>query len=147
MFQLACDGGEPSGCLELGRAYEAGRGAPHDDARAAAIYRRGCDGGNQAMCMALAALYEVGHGVAQDAARAAELYRAACPSEPHACTALARRHGGRRGVARDDKLAARCTARRAIAATAPAASSSPRPCSTGRHGARPRPAAARVHRR
>ena len=102
---LACNGGEPSGCLELGRAYEAGRGVPRDDGRAVAIYRRGCDGGSQAMCVALAALYDAGHGIAQDTARAAELYRAACPSEPRACTALARATATGRGVVRDDKQA------------------------------------------
>ena len=50
LFQSACDGAEPRGCLNLGRLYETGKGVARDPAAALVLYRKGCSLGNAQAC-------------------------------------------------------------------------------------------------
>lgn len=55
-LRKACDGGDTSGCVDLGVMYENGRGVAADVVQAQTLYRKGCDGGNRMGCDDLAKL-------------------------------------------------------------------------------------------
>jgi hypothetical protein len=78
LFQKACDGGEPTGCVDLGWAYSAGLGVPKDYAASAASFGKACTGTVAAGCLGLGQLYRDGKGVPQSSKRAAELFKKAC---------------------------------------------------------------------
>ena len=50
LFQSACDGAEPRGCLNLGQLYEAGKGVAKDSAAALTLYRKACGLGHVRAC-------------------------------------------------------------------------------------------------
>jgi hypothetical protein len=50
LWLRACDGGDVTACVELGKVYAAGRGVRVDRERAAALYKRACDAGFQMGC-------------------------------------------------------------------------------------------------
>ena len=56
LLRKACDGGDTSGCVDLGAMYENGRGVAADIGEAQNFYRKGCDGGNRVGCDDLAQL-------------------------------------------------------------------------------------------
>jgi TPR repeat protein len=79
MLRTACiDQREASGCLQLARAHESGRGAPQDFGRAASYYRRACDGRIGEGCYNLALAYERGAGVFRSTQEAAQYRERAC---------------------------------------------------------------------
>jgi TPR repeat protein len=88
-----CSKGHPAACLEAGRLYEYGHGAPADTARAYQAYDRSCTLGYAGGCYNAALLLESGHGVQKDVVRAQKLYAAVCEL------------GGRTACARRDALA------------------------------------------
>jgi TPR repeat protein len=48
--QMACDGGIPQGCFNLGTMFTYGIGVRSDSARAAALFRQACDAGLVEAC-------------------------------------------------------------------------------------------------
>jgi TPR repeat protein len=112
LYVAACDGGDSSGCYNVGLMYEKGRGVDADLATAAAAYEEGCHGESRKACTNLGFLYDHGHGVAASDARAAAFYEQGCradacgPSDATGCLDLGRMHRDGRGVPRDDVRAA-----------------------------------------
>lgn len=53
LFQRACDGNNPSGCLNLAIAYDTGDGVVADRSKARTFYQRACDGGQASACKAI----------------------------------------------------------------------------------------------
>ncbi|MDY3672983.1 MAG: tetratricopeptide repeat protein, partial [Campylobacter sp.] len=45
-FKKACDGGDMSGCYNLGIMYASGNGVEKDLGKAAELYKKVCDGGD-----------------------------------------------------------------------------------------------------
>jgi len=78
LFEKACTLRVQGGCLGKGPAYEHGRGAPIDEAKAVAIYKKICAAGGTAGCASLGNLYLDGRGVAQDQARGIRVLEDAC---------------------------------------------------------------------
>ena len=53
LFTKACDGGEMSGCNNLGYMYDEALGVTQDYTRARQLYTKACDGGNDTACQTL----------------------------------------------------------------------------------------------
>ncbi len=101
MFRRLCAEGT-FGCLELGRAYEEGRGVTKDPSMSPSLFSRACDAGLTEGCLELGRLHETGVAVPENLTRAAELYQKACRAgDCRGCDALAGLMIAGRGVARD----------------------------------------------
>jgi TPR repeat protein len=74
----ACDGGDASGCSNLGNMYYKGDGVEQNKGLAEQLFSKACDGGGASGCSNLGNMYYKGDGVRQDKARAEELYSKAC---------------------------------------------------------------------
>jgi hypothetical protein len=89
--QKACEGGDPSGCNNLGEMYEVGAFVPKDLARAVVFYRKGCERGDAIGCRNLGSHYEQGAGTPADKTKALEAYKLGCNREDQpSCNALKR---------------------------------------------------------
>lgn len=98
----ACDGGNLSACVQLGKMYQFGQGVGPDNAQALALYRTACDGGDLAGCDSLGLMYKHGQGVGTDDAQAVALYRKACDGgDLTACNNLGNEYDRGRGVTLD----------------------------------------------
>jgi uncharacterized protein len=96
-----------SSCLEIGEAYEAGKGIPKDAAHAARAYRKACDGGAAAGCTHLGDAYAAGLGVAPDLTAAADLYHKGCDGgDPMGCNHFGHALTYGKGVPKDYDRAA-----------------------------------------
>ena len=78
LFTKACDGGDASGCYNLGIMYDNGQGVKQDYHQAAKLWTKACDGGHASGCYNLGSMYAKGEGVKQDKQKAKELYGKAC---------------------------------------------------------------------
>ncbi|MEE2732505.1 MAG: tetratricopeptide repeat protein [Pseudomonadota bacterium] len=78
LWGKACDGGDSSGCTNLGLLYSHGQGVDKNLHRSAQLYSLGCDGGDPSACNNLAGLYSRGDGVVLALNKAIELYQQAC---------------------------------------------------------------------
>lgn len=74
-FQQACNGGNLSGCQDLGVLYAQGQGVARDYVKAGKLFKQACDGGEMNGCENLGDLYKFNLG---DLNRARELYNQAC---------------------------------------------------------------------
>jgi YD repeat-containing protein len=82
-----CDHGEMRSCTTLGSMFATGANAPHDGARARALYQRACDAGNPLGCYGLGLAYAQGTGGPRDVRKAADIFQRACSDTmPEACT-------------------------------------------------------------
>ena len=89
LYSLACDGGNMTGCYNLGVQYANGLGFPEDDREANRLYKLACNGGNMSGCYNQGRQYATGEGVTQDDREANRLYRIACDGgENWGCSAL-----------------------------------------------------------
>ncbi len=77
-WREACDGGNASGCTNLGVLYRNGEGVAQDYVEAQRLYRIGCDGGDAQGCSNLGYLHLSGYGVPQNYAEALRLYWKGC---------------------------------------------------------------------
>ncbi|MCH9651372.1 MAG: SEL1-like repeat protein [Deltaproteobacteria bacterium] len=103
-----CLSGEPARCVDLGYAYDTGRGVPTDHAEAARLYKLACDGGEPKGCTNLAGLLRKGQGVPQSYSEAARLDRLGCDANYHrACTNLGYLYSQGWGVPQSDREAVR----------------------------------------
>jgi TPR repeat protein len=101
----------------VGSAFRLADGGVDRPAIAAELDRQ-CVGGNLEACRNLGILYQSGTGVAANPARAAALFAQACNGNNlAACNHLALALSEGMGIARDAPEAARCSRRRATAAT------------------------------
>ena len=112
LYVKGCDGGDPSGCYNVGLMYEKGRGVAVDLEVAFAAYVEGCEGRFPKACENLALLYQDGRGVKASATRAVEFHRRACPGDPEesdaaACVNLAEALQSGTTVPADPKAAAK----------------------------------------
>jgi TPR repeat protein len=97
-----CDGGDMSGCAELGWSYRQGEVVPQDNEKARSLFQRGCDGGFPYACWSLGDLYKDGVGVAKDDRQAFALYKKACDEgEKAACDTVGLCYEKGKGVAQD----------------------------------------------
>lgn len=105
-FRTACDVGDPEGCANLGRMYDAGRGVAVDRAKARSFFATACDGGAWAGCTYLGLAAAKGEGTTKDEARAVAYYTQGCTGG-HAmgCGLLGTALAAGRGVARDEARA------------------------------------------
>jgi len=78
LFQKACDGGEATGCHNLGFLYADGQGVKQDYQKAAELFKKACDGKVALGCSNLGFLYENGQGVKQNFSTAKQYYGKAC---------------------------------------------------------------------
>lgn len=74
----ACDGGDMSGCFNLGAMYDNGEGVKQDDFKAVKLYTKACDSGVIRGCHYLGLKYVKGEGVKQSNSKAKELFAKAC---------------------------------------------------------------------
>jgi TPR repeat protein len=72
--QKACDGGDATGCYNLGLRYENGKGQPRDEDKAAQLYQRACDGGAATACFNLGRMYDYEGGDSEGGTWAAKAY-------------------------------------------------------------------------
>lgn len=87
---------------KLGLAYELGRGAGRDDAKASSLYEAAARGGHVKAMFAYAISLDEGRGLQRDAARAVEWFQhAAAKGSAKAQFSLGIRFAEGRGVARD----------------------------------------------
>ncbi len=70
LYKKACDGGESSGCINLGIMYDKGKGVKQDYLTAAKLYKKACNGGDAFGCYNLGLLYVYGRGVKQNKIKA-----------------------------------------------------------------------------
>jgi hypothetical protein len=105
-----CAAGYGWACGRAGWAFHKGEGAPEDDMRAHALFRRGCEGAltrNEWACGMAGILYVEGHGVPADPAEGARWLTRGCePADPkradeQACNRLGQLLAEGRGVAKD----------------------------------------------
>ncbi len=102
LYQFGCDGGNTTGCTNLGVMYERGQGVSQNYDRALELYRQGCDGGHAGGCTNIGYMYEKGKGVSQDYGMAAELYKQACDGGyPNGCTNLGYMYRDGQGVSQN----------------------------------------------
>ena len=78
LFNKACEGGNATGCNNLGLMYDNGQGVKQDYHQAVKLYTKACEGGNAAGCSNLGLMYANGQGVKQDYHQAKELFGKAC---------------------------------------------------------------------
>ena len=78
LFQKACDGGDASGCSDLGVLYANGQGVKQDYFKAVELYQKACDGGHASGFYNLGVSYANGQGVKQDKSKAKQLFGKAC---------------------------------------------------------------------
>ena len=57
LYKKACDGGNMSGCGNLGFMYEYGNGVEKNEQKAAELYKKACDGGDMNGCRNLDIIY------------------------------------------------------------------------------------------
>src|SRR5262249_18292639 len=113
LYEKACDGGEPSGCVALG-LFLADHGRPEGVARKITLLTRACDKGDGPACSELARGDATGKGAGKEPSRAEAFEQKAAPLDDRACEAgdlracLDRARALARGVgaARDDARAA-----------------------------------------
>jgi tetratricopeptide (TPR) repeat protein len=106
LLKRACDGGNASGCNNLGFLYDFGRGVKQDYGKAFTFYTKACDGGDAFGCANLGFSYENGTGVAQDYGKSFTLYTKACKLEnPDGCSLLGNLYRTGNGVAVNPELA------------------------------------------
>lgn len=102
-----CDRGQPDSCVNLGFAYEHGRGVARDTGRAAQLYQKACELGSPLGCHNLGAVLTEGQGMQHDAVKAAELFKRACnEGEPRGCNSLGAAFFAGSGVAANSSAAA-----------------------------------------
>lgn len=77
-YEKACNGGDASGCSNLGGLYYTGKGVPQDFSKAKELYEKACNGGKASGCFNLGELYRAEEGVPQDFSKAKESYKKAC---------------------------------------------------------------------
>jgi TPR repeat protein/tRNA A-37 threonylcarbamoyl transferase component Bud32 len=77
LFQRAAEAGDPRGMLEVGRAYQLGKGFTIDFAKAARWYRKAADAGNGDGMALLGDMYDGAHGLPRDVNEALRWYRRA----------------------------------------------------------------------
>jgi len=75
--------GDANAQLELGRAYEDGKGIPQDDGRAVEWFRKAAEQGNAQAQNSLGVMYSVGRGVSQNKKEAVQWYRKAAKQGLH----------------------------------------------------------------
>lgn len=78
LYERACFGGTPQGCLNAGYLYAQGIGGSKDEGRAAGLFQRACDAGLHAGCSNLGLLYLRGSGVPKSQQRATDLFKKSC---------------------------------------------------------------------
>lgn len=100
-YKVACDGGDPRGCADLGYLYDSGLGVAQSDAIAFGYYDKGCDGNQAFACANTGVFYESGRSVAKDHARAFGLYQKGCDLEEYYCTYVGYMYRYSKGVAQD----------------------------------------------
>ncbi|MFZ5891954.1 MAG: tetratricopeptide repeat protein [Myxococcota bacterium] len=105
-YQLACEGGLPDGCANVGAMYEEGWGVPVNIQKAREYYEATCNERTQLSCSDLGFLYEFGKGVPTDYAMALRFYEMACNASESDCNALGCLYRAGHGVERDPKRAA-----------------------------------------
>ena len=66
LYKKACDGGNMSGCFNLGIMYANGNGVEKDLGKAAELFKKACDSDIADGCRMLGALYANGNGVEKD---------------------------------------------------------------------------------
>jgi hypothetical protein len=89
MFRQACEGGEPTGCVNAGwAALKSGDPAPGE--AAAPLFARACTGTVTIGCLGLGTIYRDGRDTAKDPARAAELFKKACDGGVKPACAMAK---------------------------------------------------------
>ena len=49
-YEKACNGGDASGCFNLGELYRTGEGVPQDFSKAKELYKKACDEGLEVGC-------------------------------------------------------------------------------------------------
>jgi hypothetical protein len=102
LFAQACDGGDLSGCVNLGVGYERGEGIEQDASMAFTLYEYACNAGDMLGCVDLGSLHRTGTGVPQDQPLAVSLYRRACDAgEPLGCFNLGTSYERGDGVPQD----------------------------------------------
>jgi uncharacterized protein len=105
----SCNGGDPQGCLAVGRMYKQGKGAPADPSRAKEYMERACQEGKGIgiACGQLGGLYSEGEGVAKDDATAFRYFELGCrmPLSIDVCEAAANFSEQGRGTPKDMKRA------------------------------------------
>ncbi len=108
LWQRACDGGDTTGCGNVGYCYRWGcEGVAIDPRRSVEYFTRACDGGSKETlvsgCEDLGQIYGKGFGsVAQDFAASARYYELACASgQPISCNNLGVLYEEGRGVTAD----------------------------------------------
>ena len=69
-----CEGGDATGCLNLGTMYVKGEGVNQDSFKAVKFYEKACDGGDAQGCLNLGLMYSNGEGVRQNDNKAKELF-------------------------------------------------------------------------
>src|SRR5690606_11568245 len=109
LFEIACTGGELTGCAYLAKNLEKGRGISSNPLRALALLQFSCVAANSAGCDALARLLEVGaEGVTQDRKRAFEVFLHACEQlkSSNACAGVGRFYANGWVVEQDNTKAA-----------------------------------------
>ncbi len=91
--QTACERGNVSACLALGRMLQTGAGVPVDPVSAYALFKRVCDAGDARGCIAQAKSMNTGTGVAQDVLAATSLLEKTCDAgSPQACAYAGRQY-------------------------------------------------------
>jgi TPR repeat protein len=137
LLQKACDGGDPEGCVQLGEAYEKGRGVVESYGESLELFDKACTAGSPSGCRLLGVMYAEGRGVARSPTRSADLWTRACDGrDALACVELARAYANGRGVRADRARAASlfrkaCDAGVAIACDPDRASKSDKPATPG----------------
>ncbi len=117
IFRLAAERGDANGYLQLGYAYDAGRGVPTDHAAATANFRAAAERNVAESYYYLGLAYDLGRGVATDQPAAAVWYQRSISAtgSPAAMVNLGRLYLPGQGVARNYE-AARQLFERALAA-------------------------------
>ncbi|MCA9622126.1 MAG: sel1 repeat family protein, partial [Myxococcales bacterium] len=77
-FAMACDGGVPEGCTNLGALYDEGGGVEVNLPRARELFDLGCKGGSPHGCFRLGRMKALGRGGAAELTAAFELFQKAC---------------------------------------------------------------------
>ncbi|MDD7323120.1 MAG: sel1 repeat family protein, partial [Campylobacter lanienae] len=59
LYKKACDGGDMSGCGNLGSMYADGNGVEKNEQKAVELYKKACDGGYMDGCRSLDFTYRL----------------------------------------------------------------------------------------
>ena len=101
-YEKSCENNNHVGCLQVGRAFFAGKGVSEDDSKGILYYKKSCDLGGGFACQRLGSNYTTGRTVTKNLAMAAQYYKKGCENADYeSCYSMGYNFENGIGVSKD----------------------------------------------